>query len=173
MKTRACPFPEESALNTSFAVSADHVDAFTAPLSDPGRSLPEIFHGIFAHRPYWLRAIFATRNMAAKACGLATTPLAETLRPSVTLQPKVGGTLGGWNVYTLDADELVVGRDNPHMDFRVSISKAGQGPSRSVIVATVCKTKNSFGKLYLAAILPFHERGLRLLIDNAVTAGRL
>ena len=174
MTARPCTFPEESALNGSFREAADHVDAFTVTLSDPGRSLPDIFNGIFAHRPYWLRLLLVTRNVAAKACGLATTPIRETLRPRVnTTAPKVGDTIGGWNIYTLAARELIVGRDNPHMDFRVSISKTDVPSAPAVIVATVCKTKNAMGRTYLSAILPFHSRGLRLLLDNAVAAGRL
>lgn len=173
MKARSCTFPKDSALSGPFVDTADHVDAFTVPLSDPNRSLPDLFNGIFAHRPYWLRLLLVTRNVAAKACGLATTPIRETLRPSVNAAPRVGETIGGWNIYTLAASELVVGRDNPHMDFRVSISKANAAIDPAVIVGTVCKTKNAMGRTYLAAILPFHTRGLRLLLDNAVSAGRL
>jgi hypothetical protein len=173
MKARACPFPNDSALQGSFVASADHVDAFLVPLSDPERSLPEIFNGIFAHRPPWLRAILATRNVMAKACGLETTPIKDTLKPRLTTHPEVGGTLGGWNVYALEASELIVGRDNPHMDFRVSISKADGRDTKAAIVATVCKTKNAMGRTYLAAILPFHTRGLQLLLNNAHSAGRL
>lgn len=43
----------------------------------------------------------------------------------------------------------------------------------SVVVTTICTVHNVFGKLYLFFIVPFHKRGVKRIISNAVAAGRL
>lgn len=169
----ACEVPPDGPLRAAFLDGADHVDAHRVPLSRDDATVTEIFYAIFAHRPYWLRLLLVARNAAAASLRLQTTPASETLAPQIKTQHAVGGTIGGWTIYTLGDTELVVGRDNPHMDFRLSISKSRDAAAPSAVVATACKSNNAVGRAYLASILPFHERGLRMLLDNAVAAGRL
>ena len=71
------------------------------------------------------------------------------------------------------AARLVAGRDNKHMDFRLSIKKVRDDGSPSVVVSTLCMVHNAFGRLYLAAVIPFHKFGLRQLMARAVAAQRL
>lgn len=173
MQAVECDFPKESTLNGPFVQSADHVDAFTAPLAQSSQSVTDLFYGVFAHRPYWLRLLLVARNKIASVGGLETTPAAETMRPLVKTRHAVGDSIGGWRIFSLSASELVVGRDNTHMDFRLSISKTSAESRPALVVATVCKTKNAFGRRYLAAILPLHKRGLKMLLDNALAARRI
>lgn len=173
MAAVACDFPPDSALNGGFVQSADHVDAFKVPLARHDRTVTDLFYGVFAHRPYWLRLLLAARNAIASVGGLETTPAAETLRPRTNAQHAVGDTIGGWRIFALSTSELVVGRDNAHMDFRLSVSKSSKANASALVVATVCRTNNAFGRRYLAAILPFHKRGVKMLLDNAVAAHRI
>lgn len=168
-----CDFPRDSVLRGSILDTADHIDAYGVPLSHADRSVTDVFYAIFAHRPYWLRLLLLARNAVASTVRLQTTPAAETLNPEIKAHHVVGGTIGGWSIYALTEAELVVGRDNPHMDFRLSISTPRDAAPRTAVVATLCKTHNAFGRTYLAAILPFHRRGVPMLIDNAIAAGRL
>ena len=69
--------------------------------------------------------------------------------------------------------ELVAGRDNKHMDFRLSVLKVSDGDAINVVVTTVCTIRNRFGKHYLRTIVPFHRRGLQRLLSNAIVANRL
>ena len=70
----------------------------------------------------------------------------------------------------LGADELVAGRDNKHMDFRLSIRKVRDDSGLSVVVSTLCIVHNAFGRFYLAAVISFHTFGLRNLMARAVDA---
>jgi len=84
----------------------------------------------------------------------------------------VGEKIGPWPIFFLGSDELVAGRDNKHMDFRLSIMKVhDDGPS--VVVSTLCMVHNKFGQYYLSLITPFHKFGLRRLIASALAAQRL
>src|SRR5262249_8634942 len=75
--------------------------------------------------------------------------------------------------FFLGSDELVAGRDNKHMDFRLSVMKVDDGAGPSVVVSTLCMVHNQFGQHYLSAIIPVHKFGVRRLMANALAAHRL
>ena len=85
----------------------------------------------------------------------------------------VGEKIGVWPIFSLSEDEVVAGRDNKHLDFRVSVLKLPEGDGSSVVVSTVCTIHNLFGKLYLFFVVPFHRYGVRKLMANALAARRL
>ena len=84
----------------------------------------------------------------------------------------VGAKIGPWPIFFLGSDELVAGRDNKHMDFRLSIMKV-HDDRPSVVVSTVCVVHNKFGQYYLSSITPFHKFGMRRLMASALAAHRL
>jgi hypothetical protein len=85
----------------------------------------------------------------------------------------LGEKIGPWPIFFIAENEIVAGRDNKHLDFRLSALKAREGDVVSVVVSTICTVHNVFGKIYLFFIVPFHRAGVRSLISNAVAAKRL
>ena len=85
----------------------------------------------------------------------------------------VGDKIGPWPIFFIGDNELVAGRNNKHLDFRLSVLKVMEGDAASVVVSTVCSVHNVFGKIYLFFIVPFHRTGVRSLMSNAVAAKRL
>ena len=95
------------------------------------------------------------------------------MSPEMKSSYSVGDKIGAWPIFAVSDSELVAGRGNKHMDFRLSILRETSGGSASVLVSTVCVVHNTFGKVYLFCIIPFHKRGVRRLIRAAGEAGRL
>ena len=120
-----------------------------------------------------MNAALIARNRVVSVFGLETPTDAEILHIQHKTQVRVGEKIGPWPVFFVGDDELIAGRDNTHMDFRLSILKMRDGGHESVVVSTLCMVKNAFGRGYLTSIIPFHKLGLRALIANAVAAGRL
>jgi hypothetical protein len=85
----------------------------------------------------------------------------------------VGDKIGPWPIFFIGDNELVAGRNNKHLDFRLSVLKVVDGDAASVVVSTVCSVHNVFGKIYLFFIVPFHRSGVQTLLSNAVAASRL
>jgi hypothetical protein len=85
----------------------------------------------------------------------------------------VGEKIGVWSIFSLSENEVVAGRDNRHMDFRLSVLKVPDGDRASVVVSTICTVHNLSGKLYLFFVVPFHRYGVRKLMANALAARRL
>ena len=168
-----CDVPTASVLDRSVVERAYFQDSYRAPLSHPRASVTDIFYAIFAHRPAWMNAVLIIRNKIASWCGLDAPAAAEILNVEIKDHFAIGDMIGPWPIFALSANELVAGRDNAHLDFRLSILKTIEGESANVVVTTICTVHNMFGKIYLFFIIPFHIWGVQRLITNAVNAGRL
>ncbi len=173
MRVVECDVPPESALGKDLMERADFRDAYRAPLRNPNLTVVEIFFGIFAHRPAWMNLMLMARNKVAALAGLETPTTAEVMTTEMRDRYCVGEKIGPWPIFFLGPDELIAGRDNKHMDFRLSIMKVSDGNKPSVIVSTVCTVHNVLGRFYLSSIIPFHKFGIRKLMANALAARRL
>ena len=168
-----CEVPIKSMLASDLAGTIYFRDAYRAPLAYPERSIVELFHAVFAHKPLPVKCLLIVRNMAARLAGLEVPTVGEIMNPELKAGYQVGEKIGPWPIFFLSRDEIVAGRNNKHIDFRVSVLKAADGDTASLAVSTVCTVHNWFGKVYLLLIGPFHRRGVQLLMSNAVRAQRI
>jgi hypothetical protein len=173
MSVVECDVPPDSAVGKDLIERADFRDAYRAPLRRPDLDVVEIFFGIFAHRPAWMNLMLVARNKAAAFAGLEAPTTSEVINVEMRDRYAVGEKIGPWPIYFLGADELVAGRDNRHMDFRLSILKVRDGNGPSIVVSTICMVHNTFGRYYLSSVIPFHKFGVRKLMTDAVAARRL
>jgi hypothetical protein len=168
-----CDVPRHSALGRHLIERADFRDAYRAPLSRSDLGVVEIFFAIFARRPAWMNLMLIARNKAAALAGLEVPTTSEIVNMEKRERYRVGEKIGPWPIFFLGSDELVAGRDNKHMDFRLSIMRVNHGTRPSVVVSTLCMVHNKFGQYYLSSIIPIHKFGLRRLMASALAAQRL
>jgi Protein of unknown function (DUF2867) len=173
MGIAACEVPALSVLDRRLIDAAFFHDSYRAPLSRPRAGVVEVFFAIFGHHPKWLKVVLVLRNRLASCFGLEVPTTAEIMRTQVKASYSVGEKIGPWPIFHLTDTELVAGRDNWHLDFRLSVLKEDSGGSSSAVVSTVCTTHNSFGKAYLVVVAPFHKWGVRRLMSRALAQGRL
>src|SRR5258708_35267504 len=120
-----------------------------------------------------MNLMLTARNKAAALAGLEVPTTSEIMNMEKRDRYFVGEKIGPWPIFFLGSDELVAGRDNKHMDFRLSIMKVHDGIRPSVVVSTLCIVHNKFGQYYLRSIIPFHKFRLRRLMVSALAAQRL
>jgi len=173
MHVSECDVPTSSVLDRALVGNADYHDSYSVRLSHLELGIVEIFFRIFAHLPLPAKALLIVRNKFASLIGLEAPTASEVLHVEIKDDYAVGDKIGVWPIFFLGENELVAGRDNKHMDFRLSVLKVSDGGAISVVVTTVCTVRNRFGKYYLRTIVPFHRRGLQRLLSNAVVANRL
>ncbi len=168
MSVVECGVPAESALGKNLIERASFRDAYRAPLGYSDLGVVEIFHGVFAHRPAWMNVILIARNKAAALIGLEVPTNSEILDAERRDTYAVGEKIGPWPIFFLGEDELIAGRDNTQMDFRLSIMKTSECGESSAIISTICIVKNRLGRHYLSSIYSIsqirrpqadHERG--------------
>jgi hypothetical protein len=173
MYVTECDVPASSVLDRALLGNSDYHDSYSVRLSHLELGIVDIFFGIFAHLPFPAKALLIIRNKLASLVGLEAPTASEVLHVEIKNRYTVGDKIGVWPIFFLGENELVAGRDNKHMDFRLSVLKVSDGGAISVVVTTVCTVRNRFGKYYLRTIVPFHRRGLQRLLSNAVAANRL
>ncbi len=173
MHVTECDVPASSALSLDLVRSAYFHDSYRVPLAQRGLTVVEIFFALFGHTPRWMKALLIARNAIARCFGLETPTAAEILKPAMRASYGVGDKIGPWPIFFIADNEIVAGRNNKHLDFRLSVLRTTDGDAESVAVSTVCSVHNLAGKIYLFFIVPFHRIGVRTLLSNAVAARRL
>lgn len=173
MTVALCVLPANSALDRALVDDAFFTDSYLVPLTHHAASMVDIFFAVFGHHPIWLKIILLLRHRIGAWFGLKAASTAALLNPSRAESYCLGQNIGPWPIYFIGDDELIAGRDNRHLDFRLSVLKHGTGQSAFVVVSTVCRTHNWFGRAYLRLIAPFHKWGVQRLLLRAVQAGRL
>ena len=168
-----CEVPQQSALPPEFVDKAYFRDAYSVSLARENLSVVDIFFALFAHRPAWMKLAMVARNVLVAPFGIAVSSKFEYMQPQIKRIYRVGEKIGGWPIFALSDRELIAGRDNTHLDFRLSILRVSEGDAERVVVSTVCVVHNVFGKVYLFVITPFHQWGICWLMRAAIHAGRL
>ncbi len=148
-------------------------DSYEAPLRRDDLAMQEIYLALFAHHPRWAVWLLNLRDRVVVPLGLrpadAAGPDAIEIKPAYA----VGEKIARFTLFGQGDTEIVTGGNDKHLDFRVSVRKlTGRGGSR-VVLSTSVTPHNVFGKAYLFVILPLHRLGVRMLLANAVRAGRL
>jgi Protein of unknown function (DUF2867) len=173
MNITECDIPTGSVLKRQLIDAAYFWDAYRAPQVHFRASMVEIFFDVFGHHPGWMKAALIIRNKVAVWCGLDAPTASEIIDVRPKAKYAVGDKIGPWPIFSLTEDELVAGRDDKHLDFRLSLMRVNHEGVPSVVVSTVCTTHNMAGKIYLFFIVPFHKWGVKLLISRAILSGRL
>ena len=173
MAFASCTLPTDTAIERELVEGAFFTDSYRVSLAHGSATVVDIFFAIFGHHPAWLKAVLLVRHRVGAWFGLQAASTAEVMNPSRAAGYRVGQHIGPWPIYFLGEGELVAGRDNKHLDFRLSVLKHGSGQSASAVVSTVCRPHNWFGRVYLLAVAPFHKWGVQRLLWRASQAGRL
>ena len=168
-----CDVPSASTLSRELIERAYFRDSYRAPLSRMELGIVDIFFAIFAHHPLWMKLLLIVRNKVASLAGLDAPTASEILHLKVKDRYVVGEKIGVWPIFSLSENEIVAGRNNKHMDFRLSVLKVRGRDTTSVVVSTICTVHNLSGKVYLFFVVPFHRYGVQRLMANALAARRL
>ena len=93
------------------------------------------------------------RNKIVGSLGLKTgAPKKTELKPPY----HVGQKIGLFHVLAITDDEVVLGEDDKHLDFRVSLFVMKKNTEAVLIVSTLVKTKNLLGVMYFSVVKPIH-----------------
>ncbi|MEO8023700.1 DUF2867 domain-containing protein [Polaromonas sp.] len=168
-----CEVPSSSTLDRRVVESAYFRDAYRAPVHHADASVVDIFFSIFGHQPLWMKMVLIVRNQLATFGGLDVPPASDILNPVIKSSYAVGDKIGPWPIFALSETELVAGRNNKHLDFRLSVLKEAREHVDSVVISTICTVNNRYGKVYLFFIVPFHRWGVKRLMAKAISEDRL
>jgi hypothetical protein len=152
---------------------AYYSESYEVPLRRSDLKMHEIYLAILGHLPWRARALIVVRNHLVSLFGLHAEPSANVWKPVIKDSYAPGEKILRFNLYSLGEHEIVTGRDDKHLDFRVSIMQVTEQGAPKVVVSTLIFVNNLFGKVYLWFVLPLHKLGMRRLLAQAVADGRI
>jgi hypothetical protein len=145
-------------------------DAFAIRLPANASADPDVLaRFIFTHQPAWVSKLMALRDAIVAPFGLKTGKHLATLAVNAK-----AARVGIFKVYSTGENEIVVGEDDTHLDFRVSVLCSGTpapGSRRHLTVSTVVHCHNLLGRTYLLAIAPFHRMVIKASLRRAARIG--
>ncbi len=129
--------------------NASLLDSYGIAAADNGATMRTIAERALGSPPGWLKALMAIRDGVMGPLGVRTSDDLRRRRPD-------GARIDFFPVLAESADELVLGEDDSHLDFRLSLLRR-RGPGGMTLIATTAvRTHNLLGLLYIRAIHPFH-----------------
>lgn len=153
-------FPRNSFLNSR---EFHYVDSFRGEYLDEKNeiSAKDIGKAFFTSAPNWVARLFDLRNSVVRVFGLKTPGKVSNRKELLDeFHCEKGEKLGLFTVFHRCSDEVVLGEDDKHLNFRVSLLKeSGSVDQRRkyLTISTTVEFNNWFGKLYFFPVKPFHR----------------
>ncbi|MBD0686218.1 MULTISPECIES: DUF2867 domain-containing protein [unclassified Pseudomonas] len=158
------PVPVRSGI-THLYKTMNLADAFAIRLPAGTSSNPDLLaRFILSHQPSWIGGLMKVRDTIVACFGLKTAKQLATLANRV----------GIFKVYSTNQTEIVLGEDDKHLDFRISILCAEEAEpegSRQLVFSTVVQCHNRLGRAYILVIAPFHRLVVKASLLRAARVG--
>ena len=163
--------PAECAVASRYP-GADLVDAFAVTLPGPGpHDLSRLAQEALSNPAPWITAAVALGDAAVRLFGVETSGAMRA-----RLKADGRDRIDFFPVLSRSEREIVLGEDDRHLDFRLSLLLSQRPDGREDLVATtVVRCRNRLGHAYLAAIMPGHILVVRSALRRAAAfqAGRM
>ncbi|MDW7691543.1 DUF2867 domain-containing protein [Flammeovirgaceae bacterium SG7u.111] len=137
----------------------DFADTFST--TNHSNTMEEIANLVFNTSPKWVEALFALRNRIVKVFGLKT-----SLPDDYTGEFRVGGYVKFFKIYSISEQEVIMGADDSHLNFRAIIANTSASSS-NIKVTTLVRFNNAMGRIYMGIIKPFHRLVVMQMVKNA------
>jgi len=160
--------PQDSLLHRQTA-AVDYLDCFAAniPANHPV-SITATALAFATGAPGWIRKLLKLRDSIVGRFGLKTAKKLTTAS-SLTLSP--GDQLGIFKVLDKNDKELILGENDKHLDFRVSLYLQQQPAQQQLLCTTTVHYNNRWGRIYFFFVKPFHRLIVPAIIKS--TLGQL
>lgn len=163
MPVRRTTPPSESIVASWYA-NASLLDSYSIDLSAAERSsMRALATMTVGDPPTWQRALIAMRDAMVTPFGLKTSGAVRASRES---EERVDFFPVQWE----GRDEIVLGADDRHLDFRLSLLRRLSPTGALLVATTVVHSHNALGLIYLNAIRPFHHLVVRANLARCAQA---
>jgi hypothetical protein len=151
--------PTNSLLNTTFP-AINYQDCFTGVFESQNQvTIDDCVFAFFDCAPAWVSNLLALRNTIVKMLGLKTMTSENRTELRKKFKVKEGNSLGLFKILVKTKQEVIMGVDDKHLNFRVSLllDQSEKPESYRLSITTVVQMNNWFGKLYFMPVKPIHK----------------
>lgn len=170
MKSAQEKIPKSSVLlNNNY----HYVDCYSMNFEDVDNSveISDIGKAFFSSAPKWIERLFNLRNKIAGVLGLKTGDKSVNKEQQLSnFRCEEGEKLGLFLVYHKSENEVVLGENDKHLNFRISLLQdCSEKPgNKKVTITTTVHFNNWFGKLYFLPVKPFHKIIAPLMLKGII-----
>ncbi|MGH6696950.1 DUF2867 domain-containing protein [Sphingopyxis sp.] len=147
MLTKPVAMPPDDA--HQILARATFADRYDMKVAGSNLNAAEATMRIFTRVPRFVELLLALRNMIVGPLGLKAGLRGETSRLRI----------GDLPVISISDHRVVLGMDDKHLDFRVSVDVGTHDDGNQLVsVVSAVRVNNAFGRIYLKVVAPFHRR---------------
>ncbi|GAA4274824.1 DUF2867 domain-containing protein [Aquimarina gracilis] len=169
MKIKKVTFPEKSIL---FNHNYDYSDSYSGNLGKKNSLVTstDIGRAFFISSPKWIGLLMTLRNKIVSIVGLKTgTTTNQKELSKKDLNFNKGDHIGVFKVFNKTETELILGEDDKHLNFRVSLFIVPNSMHKEkLIISTIVIFNNWFGKLYFLPVKVFHRFIVKSMLKKTI-----
>ncbi len=165
--------PEASILKTQHK-KYDYVDSFESVFTNKNNSVTpqNVAKAFFTSEPKWIKKLMAVRNNIVSIFGLKTSGRAIARHKQFErFKCAPGERIGLFKVFGKTENEVVIGQDDKHLNFRVSLLLTQNGSDfqkKNLIISTTVEFNNWLGRLYFLLLKPFHKIIVQAMLKRII-----
>ena len=166
---KAVAIPAQSPVTTVYE-SMNLADAFAVrlPFGTSGDPIV-LWRFVMSQQPSWIGWLTNVRDAIVACFGLKTAKHLATLSNEAN-----GDHIAFFKLYCKSESEIILGEDDKHLDFRLSVLRSPDlSPTLGgqLTVSTVVHCHNLLGRAYLFVIAPFHRLVVKASLRRAARIG--
>ncbi|MFZ6843414.1 DUF2867 domain-containing protein [Undibacterium sp. RuTC16W] len=152
----------------------DLADAYAVRLPVNAIDNPELLaRFIFAQQAPWVTSLMGLRDVLVAGFGLKTSRQLGAAGASTSARD--GQHIQIFRIIEKSADEIVLGENDKHLDFRLSVmlhtTSTHNELQRYLTLSTVVHCHNILGHTYIRLIAPFHRAIVQSFLRRAALKG--
>lgn len=125
-------------------------------------SIQEITRKIFEYSPLWIKSLFLVRRLLIKIVGIKSLEIEDNTNSDFS----VGSRIGNFKIYSIDKNEIILGRNDSHLSFRV-ISNHSYLNQYNIKVDTLVSYNSTKGRIYMFFIRDLHKMISKRMLKQA------
>ena len=174
MKILKTDLPKASLLHTP-PHPYHYVDSYQGILNDVDNTITSVDVGkaFFSSGPKWVEKLFALRNNIVAGLGLKTAgDMSEREQKLANFKCEPNEQMGLFKVFAKTAHEVILGEDDKHLNFRVSLLLQpidNDTTKKALTISTTVVFHNGLGRLYFLPVRPFHKLIVPTMLKGMLT----
>ncbi len=151
LKHGSC-LPEASLLKN---IPHEYADSYSVAFNAKDATIEQVGKSFLTSDPAWVDWLFALRNRIVSLFGLKTSGARTKEAVLQNFKCEIGERVGLFKIFDKNEHEIILGEDDKHLDFRVSLFLDRQ--NNLLTVSTIVKIHNWLGTLYFLPVKPLHQ----------------
>jgi Protein of unknown function (DUF2867) len=139
---------------------AQFADSYALTIEGQNLDAVSATKAVMGRNPVWISNLMQLRNKIVAPLGLKPAPDKKLTEEN---------SIGTFPLISQSADQVVLGMNDKHLDFRIVVRVANGARGRQTITAsTIVKTHNLLGRIYLGIVKPFHRLIVPTMLNQVV-----